>query len=191
MFILLYIIISVCYSISTNNVVLALLSFFLIAPTLMLILVIYSYFGKLIENFDIFTTISSDIKDLKVSLSRYDKILENSETTDRKTYLEEKEYVGKVSFIDVLYGNKADPTLNNVSFDEEELNNWYGRNISTTPACSKCKYAFFCGGGCQAHALSEGRGYKSPYCDGYPKLFHEVVSDTFINFEPSVTKNNV
>jgi len=32
--------------------------------------------------------------------------------------------------------------LNNVSFDEEELNNWYGRNISTTPACSKCKYAF-------------------------------------------------
>ena len=81
--------------------------------------------------------------------------------------------------------------LNNVSFDEEELNNWYGRNISTTPACSKCKYAFFCGGGCQAHALSEGRGYKSPYCDGYPKLFHEVVSDTFINFEPSVTKNNV
>ena len=43
LFILLNIIISVCYSISTNNVVLALLSFFLIAPTLMLILVIYSY----------------------------------------------------------------------------------------------------------------------------------------------------
>lgn len=43
LFILLNIIISVWYSISTNNVVLALLSFFLIAPTLMLILVIYSY----------------------------------------------------------------------------------------------------------------------------------------------------
>ncbi|HMO39104.1 MAG TPA: SPASM domain-containing protein [Saprospiraceae bacterium] len=72
---------------------------------------------------------------------------------------------------------------NGINFNEEELENWYGRNISTTPACSKCKYAFFCGGGCQAHALQEGRGFNSPYCDGYPKMFHEVVSDCFTKFE--------
>lgn len=66
-----------------------------------------------------------------------------------------------------------------VVMDEEELAHWYGRNISKTPACSKCKYAFFCGGGCQAHALNEGRGYDSPYCDGYPKTFQKVVPEVF------------
>ncbi|QDZ61607.1 SPASM domain-containing protein [Elizabethkingia meningoseptica] len=30
-----------------------------------------------------------------------------------------------------------------LKLNENELENWYGRNISTTPACSKCKYAFF------------------------------------------------
>lgn len=72
---------------------------------------------------------------------------------------------------------------NELKLNETELENWYGRNISMTPACSKCKYAFFCGGGCQAHALKEGRGYKSPYCDGYPKAFHQIVSDCFVKFE--------
>ena len=66
-----------------------------------------------------------------------------------------------------------------VEFYEEELQNWYGRNISKTPACSKCKYAFFCGGGCQAHALAEGRGYNSSYCDGYPKTFQKVVPHVY------------
>jgi uncharacterized protein len=66
-----------------------------------------------------------------------------------------------------------------VQLDNEELEHWYGRNISKTPACSRCKYAFFCGGGCQAHALREGRGYNSPYCDGYPKTFQKVVSELY------------
>ena len=66
-----------------------------------------------------------------------------------------------------------------VEFFDEELAHWYGRNISKTPACSKCKYAFFCGGGCQAHALAEGRGYDSPYCDGFPKTFQKVVPNVY------------
>jgi uncharacterized protein len=66
-----------------------------------------------------------------------------------------------------------------VQLDNEELEHWYGRNISKTPACSRCKYAFFCGGGCQAHALREGRGYNSPYCDGYPKTFQKVVGELY------------
>ncbi|MTI86868.1 MAG: radical SAM protein [Balneolaceae bacterium] len=69
-----------------------------------------------------------------------------------------------------------------LELDEEELENWYGRNISKTPACSRCKYAFFCGGGCQAHALREGRGYNAPYCDGYPRTFQKVTSDVYKSF---------
>ena len=66
-----------------------------------------------------------------------------------------------------------------VVFDEEELERWYGKNIGKTNACSKCKYAFFCGGGCMVQAIKEGRGYNSPYCDGLPKTFHAVVKDVY------------
>lgn len=61
--------------------------------------------------------------------------------------------------------------------DEEKLALWYGRNISKIGACSKCKYALFCGGGCQVLALKDGRGFNSPYCDGLPKTFHRVAAD--------------
>jgi len=66
-----------------------------------------------------------------------------------------------------------------VEFDEEELNRWFGKNIGKTNACSKCKYAFFCGGGCMVQAIKEGRGHNSPYCDGLPKTFHAVVKDVY------------
>lgn len=70
-----------------------------------------------------------------------------------------------------------------VTYYDEELRNWYGRNVGTTQACGQCKYAFFCGGGCMAGALREGRGYNSPYCDGFPKTFQEVVPDAVRQFE--------
>ena len=64
-----------------------------------------------------------------------------------------------------------------LEIDEEKLHQWYGRNISKIGACSKCKYALFCGGGCQVLALKDGRGFNSPYCDGLPKTFHRVAAD--------------
>ncbi|MBP6024457.1 radical SAM protein [Ferruginibacter sp.] len=66
-----------------------------------------------------------------------------------------------------------------IVFDIEAVEKWQGKNISKVDACSKCKYAFFCGGGCMAGALREGRGYNSPHCDGYPKLFQQLVPDTY------------
>ena len=74
---------------------------------------------------------------------------------------------------------------------EDELENWYGKNIGKTPACSKCKYAFFCGGGCQAHALTEGRGYNSSYCDGFPKTFQKVVPKAYDEFLKKKEKTEV
>lgn len=78
--------------------------------------------------------------------------------------------------------HKVGKYTDGIEFYLEELNNWYGRNIGKTPACSQCKYAFFCGGGCMAGALREGKGYNSPYCDGLPKTFHSVVPKTFKEF---------
>lgn len=78
--------------------------------------------------------------------------------------------------------HKVGSYRNGIELIDEELEHWQGRNISKTPACSKCKYAFFCGGGCQARALKEGRGYNSPYCDGYPKTFQKIALDTYQKF---------
>jgi len=75
-----------------------------------------------------------------------------------------------------------------VKFDEDALAKWIGKNISKVDACSKCKYAFFCGGGCMAGALREGRGYNSPHCDGYPKLFQDIVPHTYFNYLEEVEK---
>lgn len=62
-----------------------------------------------------------------------------------------------------------------LQLEGETLSKWFDKNISNVVACSKCKYALFCGGGCQAHALRDGRGYGSSYCDGFPKVFQTIV----------------
>ena len=87
--------------------------------------------------------------------------------------------------------HKVGSYRNGVEFYEKELEKWYGRNISKTPACSKCKYAFFCGGGCQAHALAEGRGYNSSYCDGFPKTFQTVVPREYQKFLEKQEQKNL
>ena len=85
------------------------------------------------------------------------------------------ELVGQDEFI---IGNYKDEIV----FNQEALEKWQGKNISKVDACSKCKYAFFCGGGCMAGALKEGRGYNSSHCDGFPKMFQEFVPGTYFKF---------
>ncbi len=75
---------------------------------------------------------------------------------------------------------KVGSYLDHVQFNDERLSEWYDRNISNVPSCSKCKYAFFCGGGCAAHAYVKNDGnVKTSYCDEYPKVFHTVVPEIF------------
>lgn len=78
------------------------------------ILVIYTYYGKVTENYDIIGTLMIGLGDFKVSLQRLNRLLEyrlNMETD----ILPEKEYKGNIKFQDVLYGNKKDPILNQVT----------------------------------------------------------------------------
>ena len=75
---------------------------------------------------------------------------------------------------------KVGSYLDQIQFDDERLTEWYDRNISNVPSCSKCKYAFFCGGGCAAHAYVKNDGnVKTSYCDEYPKVFHTIVPEIF------------
>lgn len=79
------------------------------------ILVVYSYYGKITENYDIIGGLTTGIEDAKVSLIRLNRLLEYRGCEDIE-YVAPKKYDGKIGFKNVLYGNKKDPILNDVSF---------------------------------------------------------------------------
>ena len=79
------------------------------------ILVIYTYYTKIIENYEIIGTLTSGIQDTKVSLGRLNKLIEYRGTSENKDLVNKKDYLGKIKFEKVLYGDKKDPILNDVS----------------------------------------------------------------------------
>lgn len=97
-------------------------SFYLVIDGKMLlgsVLLIYSYYGQLKDAFDVIGTFVVEYRNFKVSLNRFSKLLEYKESSDDRKYLPKKEYEGRIRFIDVLYGNRNDPILNNVCFEIE------------------------------------------------------------------------
>ena len=81
------------------------------------ILVIYSYYAKLTENFENIGILVIGLEDFKVSMARLNKLLEFENTNTSNHLISHKEYIGNIKFVDILYGNKMDPILNNVSLD--------------------------------------------------------------------------
>ena len=79
------------------------------------LLVIYNYYAQLIDNFSDFATINVNFRNLKVSEGRFNKILEYSNQTKQKNSTT-SDYQGEITFNNILYGYKDNPTLNNVSF---------------------------------------------------------------------------
>lgn len=84
------------------------------------IIVIYTYYGKVIENYDVVGSLMIGLEDFKVSLRRLGKLLEYRKTDCVENCVPVQNYVGKVKFSDILYGNLQDPILDNVSFEIEE-----------------------------------------------------------------------
>lgn len=78
------------------------------------LLIIYNYYQKIVDNYTIVSNILISKKSLKVSFSRFGKILENAskEKVDNK----EIDLEGNVVFKNILYGYRDNPTLKNVSF---------------------------------------------------------------------------
>lgn len=79
------------------------------------ILVVYSYYGKITENYDIIGGLTTGIEDAKVSLNRLNKLIEYRRVNEVDDFVDKKGYEGKITFNNVLYGNKKDPILNDVS----------------------------------------------------------------------------
>lgn len=84
------------------------------------ILVIYSYYTKLTENYDNISVLMIGFEDFKVSLKRLNKLLEFKSNGNQNHSLTTKDYEGNIKFKNVLYGNKKDPILNDVSLTMEQ-----------------------------------------------------------------------
>lgn len=79
------------------------------------LLIIYNYFTKLTENINELGVINMEFRNLKVSILRFQKILQYSRYVDKEgKVINEPE--GKVEFKNVLYGDRENPILNDVSF---------------------------------------------------------------------------
>lgn len=79
------------------------------------VLLIYTYYQKIIDNFSTISTITVEYQNLKVSLKRMNKLLEYRKVPENTISKECDK--GDIVFLDVLYGNREDPILNNVSFE--------------------------------------------------------------------------
>lgn len=81
------------------------------------LLIIYNYYQKIIDNFSTILTISVEYTNLKVSLERFNHIVEFVPNKKELKPIEGYVPQGKITFSEILYGYKNDPTLKNVSLE--------------------------------------------------------------------------
>lgn len=53
---------------------------------------------------------------------------------------------------------------------------WRSRNIVSNPVCRKCRYSFYCGGGCAILAERQNGSMHSNYCDSFGKRFRTMAA---------------
>ena len=63
---------------------------------------------------------------------------------------------------------------------------WRGRTVTTNPICRKCRYAFYCGGGCAILAESASGKFHSNYCDGFGKRFRATAAQAYVDHAAGV-----
>lgn len=80
------------------------------------VLVIYNYYQKIIDNFSILLTLNVEYRNVNVSLQRFNKIREYSSHNNGTKILEKNNVNGIIEFNNVLYGFRDNPILNHVSF---------------------------------------------------------------------------
>jgi uncharacterized protein len=53
---------------------------------------------------------------------------------------------------------------------------WHYQNIAVSFDCVRCKYAFFCRGGCIAHEKHKRGVFGPGFCNSYPDTFHDATN---------------
>ena len=80
------------------------------------ILVIYNYYQKIIDNMLIVLTLNVEYRNMNVSFERFNHLREYTNTPSNKISLKKEHVNGEIIFNNVLYGFRDNPTLNNASF---------------------------------------------------------------------------
>ena len=85
-----------------------------------MLLIIYNYYQKIIDNFSTILTINVELTNFKISLERFNHLIEFSRPKEKINYtINEEIFKGKVDFKNILYGYRHDPILKDVSFSIE------------------------------------------------------------------------
>lgn len=81
-----------------------------------ILLVIYSYYQKIIDDFSLLSTMNLEYKNFKISLQRMNKLFEYAkENNENDVTIEDPK--GHIEFNHVLYGYRHDPMLNDFSIE--------------------------------------------------------------------------
>lgn len=81
------------------------------------VLVIYNYYQKIIDNFSIVLTLNVELRNVNVSLKRFDHIREYSNKNNKTLTVDKDLAKGDIVFDNVLYGFRDNPILDHVSFN--------------------------------------------------------------------------
>lgn len=95
------------------------------------LVIIYNYYAKIVDNFSIVSTLNVERCNLIVSKKRYNKIFEFANNNE-DAIIKKRNFVGKIEFKNILYGYKNDPILDSVSFviKENSITSLIGRDDS-------------------------------------------------------------
>ena len=80
------------------------------------VLLIYNYYQKIIDNFTIILTLNVEYRNFNVSLQRFNHIREYSNKNKNNLILDKENVNGEIEFNNVLYGFRDNPILNHISF---------------------------------------------------------------------------
>lgn len=88
-----------------------------------ILMMIYSYYQKIIDNFTLVSTINVEYRSLVVSLKRYNKIVEYARRSiEDGKFVENDETKGRIEFKNILYGYRNDPVLKDFNLVVRENN---------------------------------------------------------------------
>lgn len=66
-----------------------------------------------------------------------------------------------------------------LKLDEELSRPWRGRSVASVEECSRCAYAMFCGGGCEALAKIMKGSFFESFCDGFQANFRRGAKEAY------------
>ena len=96
-----------------------------------MLVVIYNYYAKIVDNFGIVSTLNVEKVNLNVSMNRYNKIFEHADYND-DAIVKNRDFIGKIEFHNILYGYKNNPTLKDftLTIDANSLTTIIGKDDS-------------------------------------------------------------